>query len=366
MKKREKALEDIKHITFYAYNILGADDMSEEQQMAKLKALGFDVPVVQIIKSETELSNAFDNMEAWSKSQDYDTDGAVIKANIAKQEKDFGSTAHHPNNAFAFKFVSMTAETTLKKIRWSLGYDKLTPVAQFDDVVLGGSVVIQASLHNLNIMEQSPLSSPQDKNKSSDSISDFDHFDQSETFQELLKGDIETLFSKEENLETKSIINNNKDNKDSLTEEEIKLNQNLCNFDVKLIDFGCSKLFNPKESQFQDKISGTLVYSAPEVLTQQYNEKCDIWSCGVLMYILLSGELPFKGVTESEIHDKIIRGRYCFVNRKFKNISFEAKDLMRKCFIYDPNQRITAKDALNHPFFKNEFHPRSSHIYCHN
>lgn len=153
-KKREKALEDIKHITFYAYNILGADDMSEEQQMSKLKELGFEVPVVQIIKGEAELSAAFDSMEAWSKAQDYDTDGAVIKANVSKREKDFGSTAHHPNNAFAFKFVSMTAETTLKKIRWSLGYDKLTPVAQFDDVVLGGSVVIQASLHNLNIMEQ--------------------------------------------------------------------------------------------------------------------------------------------------------------------------------------------------------------------
>jgi len=154
LKKREKALEDIKHITFYAYNILGADDMSEEQQMAKLKELGFEVPVVQIIKGEAELSAAFDNMETWSKAQDYDTDGAVIKANISKKEKDFGSTAHHPNNAFAFKFVSMTAETILKKIRWSLGYDKLTPVAQFDDVVLGGSVVLQASLHNLNIMEQ--------------------------------------------------------------------------------------------------------------------------------------------------------------------------------------------------------------------
>lgn len=153
-KKHDKNLQDLTHITYYAYNILGADDMSEEQQMAKLKELGFKVPEVIIVKDEVALSEAFDGMEQWSKTQAYDTDGAVVKANIAKNVKDFGSTAHHPNNAFAFKFVSMTEHTTLRRIRWSMGYDRLTPVAQFDDVVLGGSNVIQASLHNLNIMEQ--------------------------------------------------------------------------------------------------------------------------------------------------------------------------------------------------------------------
>ena len=154
IEKRNKALEDVKHITYYAYNILGADDMSEEEQINKLQELGFNVPMVKIIKGKKELEDAFENMEVWSKSQDYETDGAVVKANVSKKEKDFGSTAHHPRNAFAFKFVSMTAETVLRKIRWSLGYDKLTPVARFDDVVLGGSIVKQASMHNLNIMEQ--------------------------------------------------------------------------------------------------------------------------------------------------------------------------------------------------------------------
>lgn len=153
-RKHEKNLVDLSHITYYAYNILGADDMSEEEQMNKLRELGFKVPEVMIVDNEADLSKAFDDMETWSKSQAYDTDGAVVKANIAKNVKDFGSTAHHPNNAFAFKFVSMTEHTTLRRIRWSMGYDRLTPVAQFDDVVLGGSNVIQASLHNLNIMEQ--------------------------------------------------------------------------------------------------------------------------------------------------------------------------------------------------------------------
>jgi serine/threonine protein kinase len=72
------------------------------------------------------------------------------------------------------------------------------------------------------------------------------------------------------------------------------------------------------------------------------------------MYLLLTGELPFNGITEEQIKNKILRGRYCFYNRLFKDISSEAKDLIRQCFIYDPNQRISSKEALNHPFFKNK------------
>ena len=131
----------------------------------------------------------------------------------------------------------------------------------------------------------------------------------------------------------------------------INLLKNLRKIDIKLIDFGCSKIFTKKNQNFKDEI-GTLYYLAPEVLNNHYNEKCDIWSCGVIMYILLSGEIPFKGATEVEIEEKIKKGRYCFYNYLFKNISFEAKDLMRQCFIYNPEKRITAKEALNHPFFK--------------
>ena len=124
------------------------------------------------------------------------------------------------------------------------------------------------------------------------------------------------------------------------------------NFAIKLIDFGCSKIFTMNEKEIiKGKQGGTLVYSSPELLNNIYSSKGDIWSCGVLMYILLSGEIPFQGATESEIHDKIIKGRFCFYNRYFKDISFEAKDLIKKCFLYNPKERISAKEALNHPFF---------------
>ena len=135
-------------------------------------------------------------------------------------------------------------------------------------------------------------------------------------------------------------------------EEEIQSPKNtLSHFDIKLLDFGHSKIFSPRICQNLNDTIGTLFYVAPEVLKNSYNEKCDIWSCGVIMYILLSGELPFTGVTEDEIKRKILNGRFCFYKKFFNNISPEAKDLMRKCFIYDPKKRISFKEALNHPFF---------------
>jgi calcium-dependent protein kinase len=63
---------------------------------------------------------------------------------------------------------------------------------------------------------------------------------------------------------------------------------------IKLIDFGCAKTFTPFKKK-KAKISGTLSYIAPECLQGYYSEKCDIWSSGVLLYILLSGVSPFKG-----------------------------------------------------------------------
>ena len=148
----------------------------------------------------------------------------------------------------------------------------------------------------------------------------------------------------------------NSENNNNISEKnhDLYLLQNLQRYDLKLIDFGCSKIFSVKKNNFNDENIGTITYTSPEVLKNNYTEKCDIWSCGVIMYLLLTGELPFNGITEEQIKNKILRGRFCFYNRLFKNISLEAKDLIRQCFIYDPNKRISSKEALNHPFFKNE------------
>ena len=146
-------------------------------------------------------------------------------------------------------------------------------------------------------------------------------------------------FKTETKLERKSSINYNK----------LKIK----NFELKLIDFGCSKIFTQYRRTFEDTI-GTLVYCSPEVLKNNYNQKCDIWSCGVIMYILLSGKYPFFGVSEEEITKKILLGNFIFDDKHFKNVSENAKDLITKCLIHDKNKRITVKEALKHEFFAGE------------
>ena len=87
--------------------------------------------------------------------------------------------------------------------------------------------------------------------------------------------------------------------KKSLTLNSMKMK----NFELKLIDFGCAKIFSKYKKNFKDTI-GTLIYCSPEVLKNNYSKQCDIWSCGVIMYVLLSGHFPFFGKTEEEIKKK--------------------------------------------------------------
>ena len=124
----------------------------------------------------------------------------------------------------------------------------------------------------------------------------------------------------------------------------------IFNYGIKLIDFGCAKMFTRTKKNFND-IIGTLVYCSPEVLANNYNEACDVWSCGVLMYCLLSGFFPFEGEDEEEITRKIMNGKYEFDIEHFNDISDEAKDLISKCLKYETRKRITIHEALNHRFF---------------
>lgn len=130
------------------------------------------------------------------------------------------------------------------------------------------------------------------------------------------------------------------------------------NFELKLIDFGCAKIFSKYKKNFEDTI-GTLIYCSPEVLKNNYNKKCDIWSCGVIMYVLLSGHFPFFGKTEDEITKKILSGKFKFDERYFSNISDKAKDLISKCLIYDKNKRISIEEVLKHEFFADDLNPNN-------
>ena len=119
---------------------------------------------------------------------------------------------------------------------------------------------------------------------------------------------------------------------------------------IKIADFGTSKMF--EKGAVQRKLVGSSYYIAPEVLKKHYDEKCDIWSCGVIMYILLSGRPPFGGDSDKEIMNKVAKGEYDLESSPFDTLSSSGKDLIKKLLIMDPKKRISAQEALSHPWFQ--------------
>ena len=119
---------------------------------------------------------------------------------------------------------------------------------------------------------------------------------------------------------------------------------------IKICDFGTSKMF--EKGTVQRKLVGSSYYIAPEVLKKHYDEKCDIWSCGVILYILLSARPPFGGESDSEIMEKVSKGKYDLKSPPFDTISSEAKDLIKCCMTMEVSKRISAEEALKHPWLQ--------------
>jgi len=118
---------------------------------------------------------------------------------------------------------------------------------------------------------------------------------------------------------------------------------------LKVIDFGTSQAFQVGETLH--KPLGTCYYVAPEVLKKEYNEKCDIWSCGVIMFFLLCGHPPFMGSTEKRILERVLLGHFDFDESEWAGITPGAKELIRKMLEYEPSKRISAEEALNDRWF---------------
>lgn len=125
--------------------------------------------------------------------------------------------------------------------------------------------------------------------------------------------------------------------------------KNDINSPIKLIDFGISVKFE-KDTKLKEK-TGTVLYIAPEVINGSYDEKCDIWSLGVLLYMMLSGTPPFYGANRKEVMAKIRKGKFSFKGRMWNLISKEAKDLIERMLTYQPEKRPSCREVLNHPWF---------------
>ena len=119
---------------------------------------------------------------------------------------------------------------------------------------------------------------------------------------------------------------------------------------IKLIDWGGARYFSKNKKM--TKINGTPYYIAPEVLNEVYDEKCDIWSAGVIFYILLCGYPPFNGETDKDIMKAVKKGEFDFPKEEWDVVSNTAKDLIKKMLTYDPKKRYSALDCLSHDFFK--------------
>ena len=107
--------------------------------------------------------------------------------------------------------------------------------------------------------------------------------------------------------------------------------------------------------------AGTAFFMAPEVLEQNYSNGWDMWSCGVILYIMLCGYPPFDGDTEHEILLSVQSGQYDFEDDVWDNVSDEAKDLIQKMLVPE-NERLSPKEALEHPWIKNMTKPENKHV----
>jgi len=120
---------------------------------------------------------------------------------------------------------------------------------------------------------------------------------------------------------------------------------------LKIIDFGLSCRFEPGRAMATR--AGTPFYVAPQVLGGRYDHTCDLWSAGVIMYILLCGYPPFYGRSDQEVLAKVRKGVVSFEDKEWKDVSGDAKHLIRMLLKMQPRERITAEQALSHEWIKN-------------
>lgn len=138
-----------------------------------------------------------------------------------------------------------------------------------------------------------------------------------------------------------------------LKPENILLSGNLKWEDCKIIDFGLSICYDDKTDGPLTEIVGTSYYASPQVLNgKPYTTKSDVWSCGVITFLLLAGFAPFDGDTVDDVVCSVVEGVYDFNDPMWRTISDTAKDFIMYLLSYEENTRPTALEALQHPWLR--------------
>jgi len=118
---------------------------------------------------------------------------------------------------------------------------------------------------------------------------------------------------------------------------------------LKLIDFGLSIQQNAKKEK---RRVGTPYYMAPEMIFGNFVKASDIWSIGVIMYIMVTGKQPFWGKNKDEVLNKVKNGRYDMKSLYYSKCSNSVKDLIKKMLVTEPEKRMTVEACLEHSWFK--------------
>lgn len=135
-----------------------------------------------------------------------------------------------------------------------------------------------------------------------------------------------------------------------LKPENFLFKNNKENAEIKIIDFGLSKKFSKQEVDMST-IVGTPFYVAPEVLSGKYDTQCDVWSCGVILFVLLCGYPPFDGDSNKDIFKAILKSKLEFDEDEWGSITDEAKELIGKLLDKNPKKRLRIDEALKHEWF---------------
>mmetsp|Transcript_23294 Transcript_23294/g.33389 ORF Transcript_23294/g.33389 Transcript_23294/m.33389 type:complete len:350 (-) Transcript_23294:1404-2453(-) len=125
--------------------------------------------------------------------------------------------------------------------------------------------------------------------------------------------------------------------------------------ELKLIDFGLSKKFLPNEHRTMTEGVGTIYTMAPQVLQGIYTSQADLWSVGVIAFMLMGSQKPFYHKRRRRVIDKIMRADYQYRGLIWEGISKEGKDFIDNLLVLDPKNRMNATTALQHNWLDNQF-----------
>ena len=271
----------------------------------------------------------------------------------------------HKENIISHKTSNITKEYTFGKVigtgsygQVRLAVHKLTKQVRAVKIIQKAKVNINALLNEINIL--SKLSHP-------NIMQIFEVFDDNTNVyivSEYCKGgELFDIISKKGSFTEKDACvimkqlmsaicyshQNNIVHRD-LKPENILMDNDTDDLTIKLIDWGCAQTI--KSAKQSKQADGTAYYIAPEVLKGEYDEKCDIWACGVIFYILLCGYPPFNGETDDEIYEAVLSGKFQFPEEDWGQVSQDAKDLIKKMLTKDPKKRISALYSMQDVWFK--------------